>query len=774
MPIASNAEQRALQAAVRDWAKSVDPIALVRQLEPGSRPAAAPDGQAPSPGATPTYVAEAAGCWAGLTELGVFSIALPAGVGGADGTVADLAAALEQVTTALLAGPVMPTLLAGLLLAADPAQPAAAALLPELAVGQASVAVALSAGTLRGSWLPGGTLRVTGQTGPVLGAGSTTHLLLGATVPDTAVAQPGTDGAVWFLVPAGHPGVTLLPRPPVDFSRSLAGVRLDDAVIDPAEIVSGLGTSRVRDLAATLAAVEAAAVASWCCDTAAQYARTRHQFGRPIGSFQAIKHLCAGMLGRADRATALAWDAARTADEVPDEHPLAAAAAAAVALDAAVDNAKDCIQVLGGIGFTWEHDAHLYLRRALALRQLLGGSAGWRRRVAGLALAGARRRLGVNLADQPTASSAAAVRAVAVTVAALPDGQRRAALADAGYVAPQWPAPYGQSASLATQLVIDEELNQAGLARPDLVIGGWAGHAILQHGTPAQRDRFVWPTLRGEITWCQLFSEPEAGSDLAGVRTRAEPVRGGGEEGTGRRAGGGAWRLTGQKVWTSLAHQADWAICLARTDPAAAKHRGLSYFLVDMTSPGIDIRPLREITGRAMFNQVFLDGVVVPGDCLLGQPGDGWRIARSTLAAERTAMGRGSAFGEAVDGLIGLVRAAGLDADPAVAEQVGGLVADGLAGSLLDLRATLAELGGAEPGQQAAVRKLIGVAHRQAVAEAALTLCGPDGAATDGAAADAVHEFLLTRCLSIAGGTTQILLSLVGERVLGLPREEVR
>jgi hypothetical protein len=610
---------------------------------------------------------------------------------------------------------------------------------------------------------------VTGQTGPVLGAGSTTHLLLGATVPDTAAAQPGADGAVWFLVPAGHPGVTLLPRSPVDFSRSLAGVRLDDAVIYPAEIVSGLGTSRVRDLAATLAAVEAAAVASWCCDTAAEYARTRHQFGRPIGSFQAIKHLCAGMLGRADRATALAWDAARTADEVPDEHPLAAAAAAAVALDAAVENAKDCIQVLGGIGFTWEHDAHLYLRRALALRQLLSGSAGWRRRVAGLALAGARRRLGVNLADQLTASSAVAVRAVAVSVAALPDGQRRAALADAGYVAPQWPAPYGQSASLATQLVIDEELNQAGLARPDLVIGGWAGHAVLQHGTPAQRDRFVWPTLRGEITWCQLFSEPEAGSDLAGVRTRAEQVSGGGEG-----EAGGAWRLTGQKVWTSLAHQADWAICLARTDPAAAKHRGLSYFLVDMTSPGIDIRPLREITGRAMFNQVFLDGVVVPGDCLLGQPGDGWRIARSTLAAERTAMGRGSAFGEAVDGLIGLVRAAGLDADPAVAEQVGGLVADGLAGSLLDLRATLAELGGAEPGQQAAVRKLIGVAHRQAVAEAALTLCGPDGAATDGAAADAVHEFLLTRCLSIAGGTTQILLSLVGERVLGLPREEVR
>ena len=207
---------------------------------------------------------------------------------------------------------------------------------------------------------------------------------------------------MWFLVPASQPGLTLLPRPPLDFSRALADVQLDGAVIGPEQIITGLGTSRARDLAATLAAVEAAAVAGWCCDTAAQYARTRHQFGRAIGSFQAVKHLCAGMLCRTDRAAALAWDAARAAAEAPDEHPLAAAAAAAVALDDAVDNAKDCIQVLGGIGFTWEHDAHLYLRRALAVRQLLGGSAAWRRRVASLALAGQRRRLGVNLAGQDT------------------------------------------------------------------------------------------------------------------------------------------------------------------------------------------------------------------------------------------------------------------------------------------------------------------------------------------------------------------------------------
>jgi 3-oxochol-4-en-24-oyl-CoA dehydrogenase len=365
---------------------------------------------------------------------------------------------------------------------------------------------------------------------------------------------------------------------------------------------------------------------------------------------------------------------------------------------------------------------------------------------------------------------------VAERIAKLPAERQRAALADAGYVAPQWPPPYGLSASPPAQLVIDEELSAAGVSRPDLVIGGWAVPAIIGHGTQAQRDRFAGPTLRGEIGWCQLFSEPEAGSDLASLRTTAQ--RAGGD----RADGEGGWRLTGQKVWTSLAREADWAICLARTDPAAPRHRGLTYFLVDMRSAGIEIRPLRDITGRAAFNQVFLDEVFVPDDCVVGNCGDGWRVARSTLAAERLAMGRGSALGDPVEGLIDAVRSAGLAGDRVLRDRLGALVADGLALSLMDLRSTLAQLrepgpdnGSPAPvGHEEAVRKLAGVAHRQAVAEAALMLRDADGAAADGEAADAVHEFLLTRCLSIAGGTTQILLSMVAERVRGLPREEMR
>jgi hypothetical protein len=794
VPIAATDEQLALQASIRDWAKRAGPLALVRGLEPGLDVGGV-DASGPGWGG-PGWDGP---CWPGLAGLGVFSIALPAAAGGADGTVTDLAAALEELTLTLVPGPVLPTLLAGLVLAPHADLPAVRPQLSALAAGKTTATVGLPAATLTGAWQPTGPLRVTGEIGPVLSGGASGQLL--------AAAVTG-DREVWFCIPAAHPGVTVTERTPVDFSRPLATIRFAGAVIAPGQILTGVSTARVRALAATLYAVEAAAVASWCAVTAAEYACTRHQFGRPIGSFQAVKHLCAGLLCRAERAAALAWDAARAADEAPQEHPLAAAAAAALALDAAVDNTKDCIQVLGGIGFTWEHDAHLYLRRALALRQLLGGGGAWRERTAALALAGSRRRLALTAPGLPLAGAA---RVVAGTVAALPPERRRTALADAGYVAPQWPPPYGLGASPGEVSVIDEELDRAGLTRPDLVIGGWAGLAVVQHGSPAQQERFAGPTLRGEITWCQLFSEPGAGSDLASLQTRARHVAGAGaqgtdeaepgspvegtseaepgrrvggtsEAGTGSRVAGGGWRLAGQKVWTSLAREADWAICLARTDPAGPRHRGLTFFLVDMHSDGIEIRPLREITGRAVFNEVFLDEVFVPDDCVLGEPGDGWRIARSALATERVAMGRGSALGEEVEDLIAMIRSAGLSTDPRVMEQLGALVAEGLAGSVLDLRSALAQLRGvgarpgpgADPGQLAAVRKLLGVAHRQSVAEAALALCGAEGAAADGAGSGPVHEFLLSRCLSIAGGTTQILLSVVAERVLGLPREEMR
>jgi alkylation response protein AidB-like acyl-CoA dehydrogenase len=768
LPIAITDEQLALQSSIREWAKRAGAIEAVRGLEPG--PPRQPDGLH---AVTPAGPAAAAERWASLAELGVFAIGRPAAAGGAGGTTSDLAAAIAQLTDSLVPGPVLPTLLAGLALAASTDPAVAAEHGPRLAAGEISVAAALDPGSITAARQPDGSLLLHGHCGPVLGGGGSTHLLIGATIMrGTAGTRAGLvppAGGVpadtaWLLLPADLPGLIVTPRVPADFSRPLADITATGAAADPGHVLTGITSAQVSDLTAALFAVEAAAVASWCTRTAAEYAAIRHQFGRPIGSFQAVKHLCAGMLNRAETAAVLAWDAARAVGEAPAELPLTAAAAAAFALDAAVDNAKDCIQVLGGIGFTWEHDAHLYLRRAVALRQLAGGTGRWRERTAQLALSGARRTLtfggGADEAAELT-QARLEVRTRAEGWTRLPASGQRRAMADAGYIAPEWPAPYGLGASPATRLIIDQELAAAGLTRPDIVIGGWAIPAILRHGTGPQRDRFAGPTLRGEISWCQLFSEPEAGSDLASLRTRAEQADGG-------------WVLTGQKVWTSLARAADWGICLARTDGSVPKHKGLTYFLVAMDSPGIDIRPLREMTGREMFNQVFLDQVFVPDGCVVGAPGDGWRVARTTLASERVAMGSGSSVGEAVEDLLTLAGRLGAAADPVTRQRLGALTATGMAVSLLDLQAVLAQLRGADPGPLAAVRKLAGVGHRQAVAETALELAATEGAAADGAAAGLLHEFLLTRCLSIAGGTTQILLSLVAERLLGLPREEAR
>jgi alkylation response protein AidB-like acyl-CoA dehydrogenase len=354
------------------------------------------------------------------------------------GTLEDQAAAIRAAAQHLVPGPILPAALGSVLG------------LPQV------TALALDAEvTLTGD-------RATGTATPVLGADGV--VLLRA-------------GDVWCTVEHG-----LTPLTPLDFSRPLGRLTLDDVPATRHDL------DGVEHLAATLFAAEAAGVARWCLDTAVAYARIREQFGRPIGSFQAVKHLCAEMLCRAEQAAALAWDAARAPES------LSAPAAAALALDAAVDNAKDCVQVLGGIGFTWEHDAHLYLRRALANRQLLGGGGRWRRRVADLALAGERRRLGV-VADDP--ETRAAAREFAASVAGLSTQEQRKRLADSGYLTPHWPRPYGLAASPRAQLVIDEELTNAGVRRPDLVIGAWAAPTILTHGTSEQRRRFVPPTLRG-------------------------------------------------------------------------------------------------------------------------------------------------------------------------------------------------------------------------------------------------------------------------------------
>ena len=273
---------------------------------------------------------------------------------------------------------------------------------------------------------------------------------------------------------------------------------------------------------------------------------------------------------------------------------------------------------------------------------------------------------------------------------------------------------------------------------------------ILEHGTAEQIERFVPATLRGELIWCQLFSEPGAGSDLAALRTKAVRVEGG-------------WKLDGQKVWTSAAHRAHWGVCLARTDPDAPKHKGITYFLVDMRSAGIDIRPLREITGHQNFNEVFFDDLFVPDEMVVGPVNGGWPLARNTLANERVAMAHGTALGNPMEEML---RGFGSELDPAMTDWLGELLLAAQVGSLLDHRIVQLAVGGRDTSAEASARKLIGVRYRQSLEEFRMEMSAGSGLVNN----DAVQTFLNTRCLSIAGGTEQILLTMAGERLLGLPR----
>ncbi|BCO33999.1 acyl-CoA dehydrogenase [Mycobacterium heckeshornense] len=699
MPTTISDEQLAARGLVREWAAGAGTTAAIRDIEQGKREAWQP-------------------VYDGLAGLGLFGVAVPEDCGGAGGRVEDLCAMVEEAAKALVPGPVATTALATLAVS-DPR------VRGQLASGERVAGVALSADL---------------HVDTALRASGTVPWALGAT--DGGLLLVPANGK-WLLIDTVDAAVSVEPLQGTDFSRPLARVVLASA---PASVVDG----PVQDLAATVLSAEAAGVTRWALDTAVAYAKVREQFGKPIGSFQAIKHICAEMLCRAEQVAVAAADAAHAvADPDPEQLSIAAAVAASIGIEAAKANAKDCIQVLGGIGITWEHDAHLYLRRAYGIGQFLGGSARWLRRTAALTRAGGRRRLSIDLGG--VADLRPQIAATVAGIAALPKDKQQVALAEAGLLAPHWPAPYGRGASPAEQLLIDQEMAAAGVERPDLVIGWWAAPTILEHGTPEQIERFVPATLRGEIFWCQLFSEPGAGSDLASLRTKAVRVEGG-------------WKLTGQKVWTSSAHKAQWGVCLARTDPNAPKHKGITYFLVDMSSPGIVIRPLREITGDALFNEVFLEDVFVPDEMVVGAVNDGWRLARTTLANERVAMATGTALGNPMEEL--LTAAADLDLDVARQDQLGWLIVAAQTGALLDQRIAELAVGGHDPGAQSSVRKLIGVRYRQALAEFRMDIAEGAGVVEDAV----VHDFLNTRCLTIAGGTEQILLTLAAERLLGLPR----
>lgn len=348
-------------------------------------------------------------------------------------------------------------------------------------------------------------------------------------------------------------------------------------------------------------------------------------------------------------------------------------------------------------------------------------------------------------------------------------------LAHAGYVAPHWPAPWGLAADPIHQLIIDDELSRAGVQRPSNAIGiGWAGPTIAYAGSEEQKERYLFPLLTAEEIWCQLFSEPGSGSDLASLSTRAE-------------RDGDEWVVNGSKIWTSGAQHSQFGILLARTNPDAAKHKGITYFICPMNLPGIDVRPIREMTGGETFNEVFFTDVRLPLDAVVGEVNDGWRLAKVTLGNERVSLSTGGLLwghGPTALDLIAQIKRAPVT-DPLLRQNIVKVYIEHQILELIRMRTLSARIRGEQPGPEASVRKILADEHGQHVMDLALSLQGASGmianahvgglSGTQGASAMEAavwyYGFLFAQALTIGGGTGAVQRNIVGERVLGLPHE---
>ncbi|MEV4355894.1 acyl-CoA dehydrogenase [Nonomuraea sp. NPDC049625] len=684
---------------------------------------------------------------AALAGQGILGLHLPEECGGQGYGLLELCVALEALGERRVPGAYLPTVLTSAALTwPGPAHPTA---LPQPGTGR-----------------PAGGAAVAGPGGQSSAVGASLIAGLADGSMTAAVAFPAEDGAPGRVLALGSPEADLF-LVPVD-ARGWAVLDRADVVAEPADGVDldrplcsviartvpadrVLGEVPVRELAAVLLGADVCGVAAWAVRTAAEYAKVREQFGRPIGQFQGVKHRVAAALVTLEQARAAVWDAARALDATPGgglggEVRLAVGVAGVLGTEAAVRCAADAIQVLGGIGYTFEHDAHRYYRRALSDRMLAGDPGPWAEEVAGLAVAGVRRAMEPDLPEE-AAAVRDAIRAEAESLRAEEPLARLGRFAREGWIMPYLPRPWGRDASPLEQVIIHQEFRD--LKRPNLGIAAWAVPSIVRYGTREQQERFLPRTFTGEIVWCQLFSEPGAGSDLAGLATKATRVEGG-------------WSLTGQKIWTSLAQFAHWGICLARTSPEKAKHNGITYFLVDMASPGVTVRPLKEINGDEVFNEVFLDDVFVPDDLVVGAVDEGWRVARDTLSHERVALGDSWGPGSQHTDMAELI-ATLPPLRQSQREQAGRLWAEGQAISALGLRVTLSKLSGVDAATASSVRKLLGMRHAQAISEFCWSLAP--------ASRRWNRMILATRAFTIGGGTTEVQLNIIAERALGLPRD---
>src|SRR6476646_7104971 len=680
--------------------------------------------------------------WSAAADLGWTGLAVAEEHGGSGFGLSELAVVLEAQGHELCPGPFLPSVAAAVVIDRCASDSLRAQLLPGPADGSTVGALAVSGNVTIGS-----DLVVTGESPAVLGAPDADLLVVAAGADVVVLDVSQKDSA---------DGVTVTELKSLDTTRSIGSVALRGVAVEEDRVLRG-AARKARTVFRILASAEAVGVSWAALEMAVEYAKVREQFGRTIGTFQAVKHHAANMLVNAEETTAATWDAAR-ADDLESAW-FAAAVAASHAIRTQVFNSQNNIQLHGGIGFTWEHDAHLYLRRARTLSALMEEGGDPLLDIVEGQRSGQAHGASFTLQAEAEAYRSQA-RAAVAKLQSLPEDKQRDFLVDSGYLVPHWPKPWGRAADVLEQLVVEEEFGSAGrsaggtphasggptrpegrgttgdskpIERPDMGITGWVALTIAQAGTDDQRERWVEPVLRGEVMWCQLFSEPGAGSDAAAVRTAGKKVDGG-------------WRVTGQKVWTSLAQYCQWGLATVRTDPDAPKHAGVTMMAIDMKAPGVTVNPLRGITGDSHFNEVFFDDVFVPDADVVGDVNRGWLVARATLGNERISIGGGSggAAGFSPDHLIKL-----LDASPSAANYVrraGECIAETHTLRLLNLRRASRAIAGAEPGPEGNVTKLLVAESGQRITELGMELAG--SAAVVGQAPKLLRSYLLNGAMT--------------------------
>jgi alkylation response protein AidB-like acyl-CoA dehydrogenase len=742
-------------------------------------------------------------------ELGLQGLAVPEEFGGAGFGAAEQAAVFVETGRALLPSPLLTSVLATQLLLASGDAHAHEDLLAGLCSGDlvATVAPAAADGRfdLAQCVCTADLSRATTIDGE-LGFVPWAH------VSDTILVFARSESGIGlFAVDRDQPGVTVSAQATLDPTRPLHRVRLEDAharaVGNAADGAAIFGAAFPAFL--TALAAECVGVAGRVLDMSVEYAKVREQYGRVIGSFQAVKHRCAEMLLAVERATSTAQAAASATDADAPDRALLAHLAAGQCIDTAVYATTENIELHGGIGYTWEHPAHLYYKRALSAATLFGSATAHRARL----VEEATRTRSIDSAsqDDATGSAGEALLALAaddaerefaaealrfLTANAAPrtamssrwgEGEEGLALfhessgeqerAEAR-AAQQWqrhrwdngfgwitgPTRFGGRGLPAAHERLYRMI-EGGFEIPDMNpirIGlSTVGHAIADFGTDDQIARYGVGIRRGDVIACQLFSEPEAGSDLAGVRSRAV-----------RREDG--WHIDGQKVWTSNGTFADLGLALVRTDKDAAKHRGLTMFLLPMDTPGVDVRPLRQMTGGASFCEVFLTDVVVDDAMRLGAEGEGWHVATKTLAAERRSSSdrNHENSARAVELLWQLVVRSGRESDVLVRDAWAQVLTCVQGARFQQIRMEAVpddELIGTER----AIDKLFLVQSLRAIGDLAAELLGPSFVADTGQWGTYGWNRWLMGALGyrIAGGTDEVLRGMLAERLLGLPRD---